>query len=67
VWAEEELKERVHTYLVDLTNRRSIYEVAKEVMKDVGPPVHSTHTFPGGLWWCAMWAHVAIAEACRTC
>lgn len=34
--AEKELKDtRVHTYLVDLANRRAVYGVAKQVLKDV--------------------------------
>lgn len=30
------MKDRIHTYLVDLTNKRAIYDVAKEVHNDLG-------------------------------
>jgi hypothetical protein len=34
----------VYTYLVDLTNRRAIYDVAKEVLKEVGTLVRARTT-----------------------
>lgn len=41
--ADEELKERVHTFQVDLTNKRAVYDVAKEVAKDIGTIVRNSN------------------------